>query len=61
MCAPKKVHLHAAKYILRYLKGIIGMRIKYDKFNIELHGYSDSDWAGSPTERKSTSRCCFNL
>ena len=43
MCAPKKIHLHAAKYILRYLKDTIGMGIKYDKVNIELHGYSDFD------------------
>ena len=61
MCAPKKIHLHAAKYILRYLKGTIGMGIKYDKVNIELLGYSDSDWVGSSIERKSTSGYCFSL
>jgi hypothetical protein len=26
-----------------------------------LHGYSDSNWAGSVADRKSTSRCCFSL
>ena len=61
VCAPKKIHLHAAKYILRYLKGTIGMGIKYDKVNIELHGYSDSDWASSSIEQKNTSGYCFNL
>ena len=61
MCAPRKIHLHAAKYILRYLKGTIGMRIKYDKVNIELHGYFDLDWVGSPTECKSTFGYCFSL
>ena len=61
MCAPKKIHLHAAKYILRYLKGTIGMGIKYDKVNIELLGYCDCDWAGSSIERKSTSGYCFCL
>ena len=50
MCAPKKIHLHVAKYILRYLKGTTGMGIKYDRDNIELHGYSDSDWARSSVE-----------
>ena len=61
MCAPKKIHLHAGKYILRYLKGTIGMRIKYEKVNIELLGYSDSDWVGSSIERKSNSGYCFSL
>ena len=55
MCAPKKIHLQEAKYIMRYLKGTIGMGIKYDKVNLELTGYSDSDWAGSSIEWKSTS------
>ena len=27
----------------------------------ELVGYTDSDWAGSVTNRKSTSGCCFSL
>ena len=26
-----------------------------------LVGYTDSDWAGSVTNRKSTSGCCFSL
>ena len=26
-----------------------------------LVGYTDSDWAGSVTNRKSTSGCCFNF
>ena len=26
-----------------------------------LVGYTDSDWAGSVTNQKSTSRCCFSL
>jgi hypothetical protein len=28
---------------------------------VRLQGYSDSDWAGSDTDQKSTSRCCFSL
>ena len=36
--------------------------IKYDvNLKIKLHGYVDSDWEGSATDRKSTSGCCFNL
>ena len=28
---------------------------------IRLVGYTDSDWAGSVVDRKSTSGCCFSL
>jgi hypothetical protein len=28
---------------------------------VKLQGYSDLDWAGSDTNRKSTSGCCFSL
>ena len=61
MCAQKKIQVHAIEYILRFLNGTIGMGINYDKVNIKLHGYFDSDWTGSPIERKSTSGCCFSL
>ena len=28
---------------------------------MKLAGYTDSDWAGSASDRKSTSGCCFGL
>ena len=28
---------------------------------MQLVGYTDSDWAGSVKDRKSTSECCFSL
>ena len=31
------------------------------KVEINLHGYSDSDWAGNSIDRKSTIGCCFGL
>ena len=37
------------------------MGLKYDQVEINLHGYSDSDWAGSSTKCKSTTGCCFSL
>ena len=30
-------------------------------YRFRLVGYIDSDWAGSVTDRKSTSGCCFSL
>ena len=42
---PRHVHLIAAKYILKYLKGIVGYGLKYDtNQKTNLHGYVDSDW-----------------
>ncbi|XP_059073404.1 uncharacterized mitochondrial protein AtMg00810-like [Cryptomeria japonica] len=61
MCEPKQIHLVAAKHILRYLKGTSDLGLKYDKTEIQLQGYSDSDWAGSTTDRKSTTGVCFSL
>lgn len=51
----------AAKHILRYLRGTIGLGIRYDQVEINVHGFSDFDWADSSTNRKSTSGCCFSL
>ena len=37
------------------------MGIKYEKVNIELLAYLDSDWVGSSIERKSNSGYYFSL
>ena len=59
---PTKVHLLAAKRIFRYMKGTtdFGILYKHDK-NSSLFGYSDSDYAGDPDDRKSTSGAVFML
>jgi hypothetical protein len=52
----------AAKHVMRYLKGTIDCGLSYDgDHDFTLSGYTDSDWAGSVADRKSTSRCCFSL
>jgi len=62
MVEPRRVHLIAAKHILRYLKGTIEFGLQYvSDRKIRLQGYADSDWTDSVTDRKSTSGCCFNL
>jgi len=56
MASPTEVHLQAAKRILRYLKGTINYGIFYKKNeNKQLIAYTDSDYAGDITNRKSTS------
>ena len=59
---PRHVHLITAKHILRYLKDTVDYGLKYEATQkINLEGYVDSDWVGSAINRKSTSRCCFNM
>jgi hypothetical protein len=58
----KQVHSVATKHALRYLRGLVGFGPRYvEDDGVRLHGYSDSDWAGSAVDRKSTSGGCFSL
>jgi hypothetical protein len=48
---PLENHWNAEKAVLRYLKGTLDYGIKYtDASDVELIGYSDSDWAGNPDD-----------
>ena len=59
---PKESHLVAVKRILKYLKGTSNVGLWYPKNTMcDLVGYSDSDFAGCKTERKSTSGTCHIL
>ena len=53
MQEPSQVHFGAAKRVLRYLQGTMDYGIMY-KFceNLNLIGYSDSDWARSIDDMK---------
>ncbi|KAK2993742.1 hypothetical protein RJ640_018363 [Escallonia rubra] len=57
---PKESHLIAVKRILRYLKGThdLGLWFPRNTSFFDLIGYSDADYAGCKTERKSTSGGC---
>ena len=60
-CA-SEVHFQAAKRIVRYIKGTTNYGIKYSYCqNFKLHGYSDSDWAGSVDDMRSTTGFCFSF
>ena len=62
MCEPRKVHWVAAKHILWYLQGTVDYGLDYrQEDGVRLAGYTDSDWAGYASDRKSTSECCFGL
>ena len=60
---PRQVRMVVAtKHKLRYLKGTIDYGLRYDaNRKVNLHGYVDSNWAGSALDRKSTSGCCFRI
>lgn len=61
---PRKTHLIAAKRILKYLKGALNFRVLFPnetQQQIELLGYSDSDWCGDRSDRKSTTGYIFKF
>ena len=62
MVNPKHIHLVGAKHVMRYLKGTLDYGLRYaSNGEIRLHGFTDSDWAGSAKDRKRTSGCFFSL
>eukprot|EP00253_Pinus_taeda_P004619 PITA_04619 len=59
---PKETHWQAAKRILRYVNGTKGFGILYSSFeSFMLTSYTDSDWAGSVDDKKSTSGYVFHM
>jgi hypothetical protein len=57
---PRRVHLVAAKHVMRYLKGTLDYGLSYDgDHNFTLSGYTDSDLARRVADRKNTFGCCL--
>jgi len=62
MVQPTKMFWKAAKHVLRYLKGTSQYGLWYRRTEgVKLYGFTDADWVGSPSDRKSTSGGIFNL
>jgi hypothetical protein len=58
----RQEHWIAAKHVSRYICGTINYGLRYTaSSDIQLHGFTDSDWAGSAEDRKSTSGMCFSM
>jgi hypothetical protein len=62
MKTPHEIHWKAAKRILRYVRGTVQFGIHYSSGGTPLLvGFTDSDWAGDPDDRKSTIGYVFSL
>jgi hypothetical protein len=55
MHSPSTTHWSAAKRVLRYLKHTIDHGLHFTKGTLHLQAFCDSDWAGNPDDRRSTS------
>ncbi|XP_042485628.1 uncharacterized mitochondrial protein AtMg00810-like [Macadamia integrifolia] len=59
MQSPQKAHWEAIVRVLRYLKRAAGKGLVYrPNRHMDLVGYSDADWAGSASDRRSTTGYC---
>jgi Reverse transcriptase (RNA-dependent DNA polymerase)/Integrase core domain/gag-polypeptide of LTR copia-type/GAG-pre-integrase domain len=59
MQRPTKGHMELIDQILRYLKATPGRGVLMrNQGHTELTVYTDADWAGNPTDRRSTSGLC---
>ncbi|GKA33829.1 ribonuclease H-like domain-containing protein, partial [Tanacetum coccineum] len=53
---PREPHFAALKRILWYIRGTLAYRLQlFSSSTTDLVAYSDADWAGCPTTRRSTS------
>ena len=56
MVKPTKLFWKAGKHVLCYIRGTSGYGLWYrQEDEAKLSGFTDANWAGSPTDRKSTS------
>jgi hypothetical protein len=64
MSNPLTSHMNAARKILRYLRGSMNYGLVYMNRigsindSVQITGYSDADWAGDKSDRKSTTGYC---
>ena len=62
MACPTDAQWVAVKRILRYLKGTLSFGLKFQSSSsLDLHGYSDADWASCPDDQRSTNGHCIFL
>ncbi|GJZ24790.1 ribonuclease H-like domain-containing protein [Tanacetum coccineum] len=59
---PREPHLAALKRVLRYVRSTLDFGLQlYASITCSLVAYTNADWAGCPTTRRSTSNYCVFL
>ncbi len=59
MTSPRVLHMNAVMRILKYLKNAPGHGLFYRSFgHLRIEGYTDTNWARSPSNRKSNTGYC---
>ena len=60
---PTKADWMTIKHVLRYIKGTVDYKLTFRKSRsgLKLHGHSDSDWASTKEDRRSTTGYVFSL
>ncbi|MCO5594094.1 hypothetical protein L7F22_048115 [Adiantum nelumboides] len=62
MQLPRKPPLDVVRRILRYVRATLDYALFYDAgTQVQVHGYIDFDWAGSSSDRRSTSGYMFSF
>ena len=62
MATPCSTHFSAVLCILWYLKGTLFHGLYFSSQSLlQLHAYTDADWVGDSTNRRSTTGYCFLL
>ena len=62
METPRDTHMDCAKRVLRYVSGTLDYGIFYKQgVPLRLEGFTDADWAGNASDRRSTSGFMFSL
>ena len=62
MVKPTKIFWKAGKHVLRYLRGTIEYGLWYRWIEgVKLQGFTDADWAESPSKNKNTSGGIFSI
>jgi hypothetical protein len=62
MVESRQFHWVVAKHVLRYLRGTVRYGLRYvSGGEVRLQEYTNSEWAGSAVDRKSTLGCFLIL
>lgn len=62
MTSPRTTHYAAVLRIIRYIKGTLFYGLHYSTTSpLILRAYPDADWAGDPSDRRSTTGFCIFL